>query len=141
MAYSFTLLMSRKPNKTTIKYNIPYISNTITLLYWIWETSFSTRVHRWRPRRHECVKRSFQYSIMLSSFVWHVRYLTCKIIELVNRMNYACFWFFSFLSICFSFIFVFALLCTENLFDMHQGGNYKYKTIFKSGYVHSMLSQ
>ena len=52
-------------------------------------------------------KRSFPYFLMLSSFVWNVRYLTCTMIELVNKMKYACFWFFGFLSF-------FLLLCTEN---------------------------
>jgi len=32
-------------------YRIPFISNKRTVLYWIWEASFSARVHRWRPRR------------------------------------------------------------------------------------------
>ena len=55
---------------------------------------------------YECEKRSFPYSIMPSSFVWNVRYLTCTIIELVNKMKYACYWFFSFPSF---FLFFFAL--------------------------------
>ena len=32
-------------------YKIPYISNKRTVLYWIWEASFSALVHRWRPKR------------------------------------------------------------------------------------------
>jgi hypothetical protein len=51
---------------------------------------------------YECGKRSFPYSLMLSSFVWNVRYLTCTIIELVNKIKYTCCWFFSFLSFFFA---------------------------------------
>ena len=51
---------------------------------------------------YECGKRSFPYSIMLSSFVWNVRYLTCTTIELVTKLKYACFWFFSILSFFFA---------------------------------------
>ena len=124
-------------------------SNKITtVLYWIWEASFSARVHRWRPKTrirkstqvkaetpkasiplpvYEYGKRSFPYSIMLSSFVWNVRYLTCTIIELVNKMKYASFWFFSFLS------FFFLFFCFEQKINLYfkgtpvlyQGGNYK----------------
>ena len=52
-------------------------------------------------------KKNLPYFIMLNSFVWNVRYLTWTMIELVNKMKYACFWFFRFLSF-------FLLLCTEN---------------------------
>ena len=63
---------------------------------------------------YECEKRSFPYSIMPSSFVWNVRYLTCTIIELVNKMKYACFCFVRKINLYF-----------KGTPDLHQGGNYK----------------
>ena len=93
-------------------YRIPYISNKRTVLYWIWEASFSTRVHRWRPRRrrhralpvYECGKRSFPYSINAQFFC-----LKYTISNLYNnwtcKYNEICmFWVFQF-SFFFSFFF------------------------------------
>ena len=48
MVHEYTLYLSpTNKQRNRYMYRIPYISNKITVLYWIWEASFSARVHRW----------------------------------------------------------------------------------------------